>query len=65
MYKMYQNKQPNNNNVPLITNSSVSSNSINSLIRNFNSKIYSFEGLPEPRNATEGKLLLQIVNFSK
>ena len=57
--KFYQNE--NEDNVQLL---SVSSNSINSTIRNSSSKIYTFEGLPEPRNATEGKLL-QLVNCSK
>jgi serine/threonine protein kinase len=36
---------------------STSSSSINSLIRRILSKIHIFEGLPEPRNATEGTIL--------
>ncbi len=42
-------------NIRLNTNVSTSSSIINSLVKNFNSKLYIFEGLPEPRNATEGK----------
>ena len=36
-------------------NLSVSSDSINSLVRNFSSKIYNFKDLPKPKNATKGK----------
>ncbi|GBB83237.1 hypothetical protein RclHR1_00100041 [Rhizophagus clarus] len=57
----YQNeesgKQINNNkilnNVQLNTSSSISSSTTNSLVENFNSKIYNFKILSEPRNATE------------
>jgi serine/threonine protein kinase len=57
----YQNKneeqQINSNikNLQLNKNLSVSSDSINSLIRNFSSKIYNFKDLPKPKNATKGK----------
>ena len=43
------------NNSQLKQNLNVSSNSINSLVRNFSSKIYNFKDMPEPKNATEGK----------
>ena len=46
------------NNLQLNKNLNVSTNSINSLIRNFSSKIYNFKNMPEPKNATEGKLIL-------
>ena len=46
-----------NNNTQLNTSINMSSSRINSLARRF-SKINIFEGLPEPRNATEGKLLI-------
>src|SRR5437660_1056286 len=35
-------------------NLSVSSDSINSLVRNFSSKIYNFKDFPKPKNATKG-----------
>ncbi len=49
------NNNININNVWLNTNY-ISSGSINLLARKF-SQIHIFEGLPEPRNATKGKLL--------
>ena len=56
----YQNKneeQINSNisNLQPNKNLSVSSDSINSLVRNFSSNIYNFENLPKPKNATNGK----------
>ena len=54
----YQNEnkeQQINNNDIYITSYDTSSSSINSLVNKF-SKIHIFENLPEPRNATEGKL---------
>ncbi|RIA97959.1 kinase-like domain-containing protein [Glomus cerebriforme] len=39
------------------TNFSINSSFTNSLVRHFDSKIYNFKDLPEPRNATEGKIL--------
>ncbi|RIA84523.1 kinase-like domain-containing protein, partial [Glomus cerebriforme] len=54
----YHNQQTNDdakiNNLQLNLNLNIdSTNSINSFIRNFNSKIYNFKNLPEPRNATQ------------
>ena len=47
-------------NSQLNTNLSISANSsINSSVRKL-SKIHSFKGLPEPRNATKGKYLLRV-----
>ena len=42
---------------------STSSNIIDSLVKNFNSKVYIFEGFPEPKNATEGKLINNIFYY--
>src|SRR5205807_1526280 len=59
VYKFYYQKEQNNDNVTdLRFNASfnANSNSINSLVRKF-SKVHIFEGLPEPRNATEGMVL--------
>ncbi len=50
-------------NIQLNTNVSISSSIINSLVKNFISKVYIFEGLPEPKNATEGKLFFKISNL--
>ncbi|CAB5363670.1 unnamed protein product [Rhizophagus irregularis] len=50
------NNSKNINNNQLNTNSSVSSSSINSFAENHKSKIYNFEILSEPRNATEEEL---------
>ena len=44
------------NNLQLNANINNDCNSINSLVRNFNSKIYKFEDLPEPRNAIKGNI---------
>ena len=52
-------------NIQLNTNVSISSSIINSLVKNFISKVYIFEGLPEPRNATEGKLFLKMAILYK
>ena len=54
-YYQNENEQHNTNNVRLNTNY-INSGSINSLARRL-SRIHIFEGLPEPRNATKGKLL--------
>ncbi|RIA97963.1 kinase-like domain-containing protein [Glomus cerebriforme] len=48
-------KNENEINIHLNTEFSTNSGSINSLVRYFNSKIYNFKDLPEPRNATKGK----------
>ncbi len=50
-----ENKQQINNSTQLNTSISINSSSINSLTSKF-SKVHIFKGLPEPRNATEGKL---------
>ena len=50
-----ENKQQINNSTQLNTSISINSSSINSLTSKF-CKVHIFEGLPEPRNATEGKL---------
>ena len=42
-------------NLQLNKNLNVSTDSINSLVRNFSSKIYNFKDLPKPKNATRGK----------
>ena len=58
----YQNEneeQPTNNNINTQLNTSIntSSSSINSsLVRKF-SKVHIFDGLPEPKNATEGRFI--------
>ncbi|RIA86216.1 kinase-like domain-containing protein [Glomus cerebriforme] len=55
--KSYYEQQTDNNseinNIQSNLNSNINSNSVNSLIRNFKSKVYNFEDLPEPRNATQ------------
>ncbi len=43
------------NNSQLNTNFSTSSDFNNSFFENFSSRVYSFENLPEPRNATKGE----------
>ena len=55
--KPYLEQQQTNHNINTQFNISIksSSDSINSLARKF-SQIYIFEDLPEPRNATDGKL---------
>ena len=46
------------NNSQLNTNFSTSSDFNNSFFENFSSRVYSFENLPEPRNATKGECYL-------
>ena len=47
----------NNIKMQLDINVNTSSNIFDSLVKKFNSKVYIFEGFPEPKKATEGKLI--------
>ena len=53
----YQNKNEEriNSNVSNLQLNNVSTDSINSLVRNFSSKIYNFKDFPKPKNTTKGK----------
>jgi serine/threonine protein kinase len=56
----YQNEEQQINNNTNINNSQFnieSSSSINTFFEGFSSRVYNFENLPQPRNATKGKIL--------
>jgi len=60
-YYQNENEEQTNNNINI---NNISSGSINSLARKF-SRIHIFEGLPEPKNATKGKLLkISVIIFT-
>ena len=60
-YDQNENEEQTNNinSTQLNTSINTSSGTITSFVRRF-SKIHDFESLPEPRNATEGKLFIKI-----
>jgi serine/threonine protein kinase len=59
----YQIDITNNNNLPLNTNFGIYPGLIKFLIRNSASKIFNFSDLPEPKNATKGKILNIIYDY--